>query len=62
MCHQVTCEMCARPTWSGCGSHIAQALAGVPNDERCTCDQDVDPALNAGSTEGSSTRLIGRRA
>ena len=40
MCYQVTCGSCGKPTWSGCGNHIEQALAGVPAQERCTCHQD----------------------
>jgi hypothetical protein len=60
MCHQVMCERCARPTWSGCGSHIEQALADVPSYERCTCDQDFASALNADSTEGPFVRVFGR--
>ena len=37
MCARVTCPDCGRPTWSGCGQHIEQALAGVPEAERCSC-------------------------
>lgn len=25
------------PTWSGCGNHIEQALAGVAKKDRCQC-------------------------
>lgn len=35
MCSKVTCRQCGKPTWSGCGEHIEQALAGVPQSERC---------------------------
>ncbi|NNN08933.1 MAG: hypothetical protein HKL85_07040 [Acidimicrobiaceae bacterium] len=35
MCSRVTCPVCHKPTWSGCGQHVEQALAGVPNDQRC---------------------------
>lgn len=24
-------------TWAGCGRHVEQALAGVPQDQRCKC-------------------------
>lgn len=37
MCQRVTCETCSKPTWSGCGQHIEEALAGVPVSERCQC-------------------------
>ncbi len=35
MCHRVTCRKCGKATWAGCGNHIEQALAGVPQSERC---------------------------
>lgn len=37
MCHRITCPTCGKPTWEGCGRHIDQALAGVPDDDRCHC-------------------------
>jgi hypothetical protein len=37
MCNRVTCRKCGKPTWSGCGAHVEQALAGVPKEERCQC-------------------------
>lgn len=37
MCQRVTCSKCGKQTWSGCGKHIEQALAGVPAAQRCTC-------------------------
>jgi hypothetical protein len=37
MCQQVKCPRCGKPTWTGCGRHIEQALAGVPPEKRCTC-------------------------
>ena len=56
MCHQVKCEGCSKPTWSGCGSHVEQALAGVALGERCTCDQVV-AGYSAASTGSSSLAL-----
>ena len=37
MCSRVICQICKKYTWSGCGQHIDDALAGVPDDQRCTC-------------------------
>lgn len=37
MCQRVTCSACGKPTWTGCGEHVEEALAGVPVAERCTC-------------------------
>lgn len=39
MCSRITCNQCGKATWTGCGNHIDQALAGVPQDQRCTCEQ-----------------------
>ncbi|QEO15352.1 hypothetical protein FLP10_13640 [Agromyces intestinalis] len=35
MCYPVTCDVCGKVTWAGCGEHVEQALAGVPDAERC---------------------------
>ncbi len=37
MCMQVHCKKCGKPTWTGCGAHVEQALANVPKDQRCQC-------------------------
>ena len=41
MCRQVTCKTCGKPTWTGCGAHIEQALANVPKAERCKCSEQA---------------------
>ena len=37
MCARITCSACGKPTWTGCGQHIEDALYGVPETDRCTC-------------------------
>ncbi len=37
MCQRVQCEQCGKPTWTGCGQHIEEALRGVPVADRCQC-------------------------
>lgn len=37
MCARITCADCSRPTWTGCGEHIEQALQGVAQADRCSC-------------------------
>jgi hypothetical protein len=37
VCQRITCERCGKPTWTGCGAHIEQALKGVPPEQRCQC-------------------------
>jgi hypothetical protein len=55
MCSRTTCRKCGKPTWSGCGQHIEQALAGVPKNERCQCADE--PAASRG---GFLSKLLGR--
>ncbi len=37
MCSPVRCPLCSKVTWTGCGLHVEEALAGVPQAERCAC-------------------------
>lgn len=37
MCQRVSCQNCEKPSWVGCGEHVEEALAGVPEAERCRC-------------------------
>jgi len=37
MCSQVICQNCKKPTWSGCGQHIEEALSNVAEQDRCKC-------------------------
>lgn len=37
MCHQTTCKLCKKTTWSGCGQHVSQVMRGVPKAQRCAC-------------------------
>ncbi|WP_256451790.1 hypothetical protein [Leucobacter rhizosphaerae] len=40
MCAPAPCDTCGKVTWVGCGQHIEEALAGVPDERRCTCVRD----------------------
>ena len=35
MCRRVTCNECGKATYAGCGAHVEQVLAGVPQEQRC---------------------------
>ncbi len=35
MCSLVICKVCKKATWSGCGEHIEEALAGIAIADRC---------------------------
>ena len=37
MCSPAPCNQCSKVTWTGCGEHIEEALAHVPEAQRCTC-------------------------
>ena len=37
MCQRVNCRQCGKVTYSGCGQHLDQVFAGVPQAQRCTC-------------------------
>jgi len=37
MCARITCDLCRKPSWAGCGQHVEEALAGVPEADRCRC-------------------------
>jgi hypothetical protein len=37
MCSRVNCHICNKATWSGCGEHVEEALAGVSEADRCSC-------------------------
>lgn len=35
MCYEVTCPICGKKTWAGCGMHIDQVMRGIPQDQGC---------------------------
>jgi len=37
MCVRVKCPTCGKADWRGCGAHVPQVMAGVPEAERCAC-------------------------
>jgi hypothetical protein len=45
MCVRVTCQTCGKPSWSGCGLHVEQVLAGVAVNDRCACPRKPAPAI-----------------
>ncbi|HZJ40488.1 MAG TPA: hypothetical protein VFD20_06035 [Demequina sp.] len=53
MCSPATCPNCGKATWTGCGNHVEQALAGIPKARRCE-------GHASGSTPGSTSSLFSR--
>jgi hypothetical protein len=35
MCYPVTCTVCGKTTWSGCGAHVDDVMRAVPEDQQC---------------------------
>lgn len=35
MCRAVTCKVCGKTTWAGCGQHVDSVKAGVPASQWC---------------------------
>ena len=40
MCYPTECETCGNTTWGGCGKHIDEVMAGIPMNQRCTCNNN----------------------
>ncbi len=51
MCSPVTCRVCGKTTWSGCGQHVAQVKAMVPASQWCG-GQHRDAELAAAKPKG----------
>lgn len=47
MCQRTKCPNCGKATYRGCGMHVEQVLAGVPQSERC--QNDCAPAKGRSS-------------
>lgn len=59
MCQRVTCKVCRKATWSGCGQHKDMVLAGVPKSERCKCTAADKAAWKSQQKPGLLARLFG---
>lgn len=38
MCQRAICVQCGLITYEGCGEHLDQVFAGVPDAEICKCE------------------------
>lgn len=57
MCRAVTCKICGKTTWAGCGRHVDQVMKGVPRANRC--EGHERDGRGAGKP-GFLARLLGR--
>lgn len=61
MCRAVTCRVCKKTTWSGCGQHIQSVRAGVPAGQWCNGKHSQAEQEAARKNEGGFfSRLLGR--
>ena len=60
MCSPVTCRVCGKTTWAGCGQHIAQVKAAVPKDQWCDGQHSPEQLSAAAGNRGFLSRLLGR--
>lgn len=44
MCRPVTCKICGKTTWAGCGQHIASVKAQVSAEQWCDGQHPENPA------------------
>ncbi len=61
MCRAVTCQVCKKTTWAGCGSHVDDVRRGVPAAKWCNGKhtQVEKDAAKAGKSNPFA-RLFGR--
>lgn len=61
MCRAVSCRVCGKTTWAGCGEHVQSVRATVPASNWCGGSHtaaEVDAAQS--SRGGILARLFGR--
>ena len=42
MCRRITLKICGKPTYTGCGKHMEQALIDFLPEHRCSCPKEVE--------------------
>ncbi|MBC3839902.1 hypothetical protein GXW82_05855 [Streptacidiphilus sp. 4-A2] len=60
MCSRAVCATCQGITYRGCGNHVEQVLAGVPQSQRCACPRGAAGA-GGGAERRGLLRLFSRR-
>ena len=60
MCRAVTCKVCGKTTWAGCGQHISSVKAGVPKAEWCDGKHTQAEIDAAQSKAGVFAKLFGK--
>nr|WP_092108969.1 hypothetical protein [Brevibacterium sandarakinum] len=62
MCRAVTCKVCEKTTWAGCGNHIQSVKQSVPNGQWCNGEHTNAEVETARTNKrvGFLARLLGR--
>jgi hypothetical protein len=61
MCRQVKCSTCGKATYAGCGMHVEQVLAGVPESQRCRCREQDGFSSESHDRSSRNTAIVRRR-
>jgi hypothetical protein len=59
MCRPVSCNVCGKTTWAGCGQHVSQVKAMVPAGQWCGGQHSAEQ-LSAVKPKGSLFSIFGR--
>ena len=60
MCRRVSCASCGKPSFAGCGAHVEEVLADVPNDQRCRCREAAEKEQAKGRPKPGLASLLRR--
>ncbi len=60
MCRPVTCKICSKTTWAGCGQHVATVKASVPKGQWCDGQHSDAEKAQASAGTGFFAKIFGR--
>jgi len=61
MCRAVTCRVCGKTTWTGCGQHVQSVKRSVPASDWCNGSHTPEQIAESKSQRGGFfSRLFGR--
>lgn len=58
MCRAVTCKVCGKTTWAGCGQHVESVKAGVPKGQWCPGKHSAAEIAEAKKKEPSASSWL----
>lgn len=61
MCRPVSCKVCGKTTWAGCGQHVGDVKAMVPAAQWCNGQHsDAEQAQASTNQGGFLSKIFGR--